>query len=125
MLIKLLYLDSGEEMKIYGIKTCDSVKKAFKYFKEKNIEYEFIDLKKTPVDCNKIEEWLKKTKIDILFNKRGRKYRDLKLKDLNLTSEEKVKWLCKEYLLIKRPVVELDNGDLIVAFNKDLYNEIF
>jgi Spx/MgsR family transcriptional regulator len=111
-------------MKIYGIKTCDSVKKAFKYFKEKNIEYEFIDFKKTPADCNKIEEWLKKSEMEILFNKKGKKYRDLKLKDLNLDEKSKKEWLCKEYLLVKRPVIEY--GDkLIIGFNEDKYNEIW
>ncbi len=111
-------------MKIYGIKTCSSVKKAFKYFKEKNIEYEFIDLKKDAPDCDKIEEWLKNTQIELLFNKRSRKYRDLKLKELNLDENGMKLWLCKEFLLVKRPVIEF-NEELIIGFNKDKYNEIW
>ena len=112
-------------MKVYGIKTCGSVKKALKFFDEKGISYEFIDFKKTPVGCEKIEEWLKKVDINTLFNKRGTKYRQLKLKEMNLDEECMKEWLCKENLLIKRPVIELEGGDVIVGFDEDKYKEIF
>jgi len=112
-------------MKVYGIKTCGSVKKALKFLNEKGIEYEFIDFKKTPVGCDKIEEWIKKVGIDVLFNNRGTKYRQLKLKELNLDELGKKEWLCKENLLIKRPVIELDNGEVVVGFDEDKYKEIF
>ena len=112
-------------MKVYGIKNCGSVKKALKFFKDNGIEYEFIDFKKVPVGCKKIDEWLEKVDMDILFNNRGTKYRTLKLKELNLDNAGKREWLCKENLLIKRPVVELDNGDVIVAFDEDKYKELF
>jgi Spx/MgsR family transcriptional regulator len=111
-------------MKVYGIKTCGSVKKALKFFKDSNIEFEFIDLKKTPVDCDKIDEWLKQVSIDILFNNRGTKYRTLKLKELNLDDEGKKEWLCKENLLIKRPVIEYNNK-VIVAFDEEKYQKEF
>ncbi len=112
-------------MKVYGIKTCGSVRKALKFFNEKNISYEFVDFKKEPVGCEKIEEWLEKVDIETLFNKKGTKYRQLKLKELNLSDEEKKKWLCKENLLIKRPVIELDNGDVIVGFDEEKYQKIW
>jgi len=112
-------------MKVYGIKTCGSVKKALKFFKEKNIEYEFVDFKKTPVECEKIDKWLNKVDMNMLFNKRGTKYRQLKLKELNLDENGMKEWLCKENLLIKRPVIELNNGNVIVGFDEEKYEEIF
>ena len=112
-------------MKIYGIKTCGSVKKALKFFKDNGIEYEFVDFKKTPVGCEKIEEWTDKVGINTLFNNRGTKYRQLKLKELNLDDEGKKEWLCRENILIKRPVIELDNSDVIVGFDEEKYKEIF
>jgi len=111
-------------MKVYGIKTCGSVKKALKFLNEKGIEYEFVDLKKTPVGCDKIDEWLNKVDINTLFNKKGTKYRQLKLKELNLDEKEIKEWLCKENLLIKRPVIELDDK-VIVGFDEEKYKEIF
>ncbi len=111
-------------MRVYGIKTCGSVKKAIKFFKNRGIEFEFIDLKKEPVGCEKIEEWIKKVGVDTLLNKKGTKYRTLKLKELNLDDEAKKEWLCKENLLIKRPVIELDEK-VIVGFDEEKYKEIF
>ncbi len=110
-------------MKIYGIKTCDTVRKALKYLNERGIEYEFIDIKKSPVDCDTIDRWLSSgADINILFNKRGTKYRLLKLKELNLDEDGMREWLCKENLLIKRPVLETDDGRVIVGFKEDIYS---
>lgn len=111
-------------IKMYGIPTCGSVKKSKKFFNENNIEVEFIDFKKTPVECDKIDEWLKQVDINILFNSRGTKYRTLKLKELNLDENGKREWLCKENLLIKRPVIEFDSK-VIVAFDEEKYKELF
>ena len=111
-------------MRVYGIKTCGSVKKAFKFFKDNNIEYEFHDLKKEPVGCEKIDEWIEKAGIDVLFNNKGTKYRTLKLKELNLDEKGKREWLCKENLLIKRPVIEKE-GQVIVGFDEEKYKELF
>lgn len=111
-------------MKLYGIKTCGSVRKAIKFFKENSIEFELIDFKKTTVQEDEINYWLKKVSIDVLFNSKGTKYRTLKLKDLNLDDEAKKEWLIKENMLIKRPVIEYNN-EVIVAFDEDTYKAIF
>ncbi len=100
-------------MKLYGIKTCDSVRKARKFMKENGIDYKFIDFKDTPVGEETINRWLKKVSIDKLFNKRGITYRTLKLKELNLDEKGKKEWLIKENMLIKRPVIEY--GDQIIV----------
>jgi len=110
-------------IKLYGIKNCDSVKKAIKYFKKNDLEYEFIDFKITVLETKIIEKWLEKISLDVLFNKRSRTYRDLKLKELDLDDEKKIDWLIKEPLLIKRPVIELDDGFIIVGYNELDYNK--
>src|SRR5210317_1167666 len=107
-------------LKIYGIKNCDSVRKAIKYLKSHEIEYEFIDFRETPIDKKTIASWLKHTDIKTLFNTRGATYRTLKLKELNLSDEDKQEWLAKENMLIKRPVIELDNK-VIVGYNESQY----
>ena len=111
-------------MIIYGIKNCDSVKKALKYMKEHEIEYEFVDFKVTPVNEKKIASWLKHQSIDKLFNSRSTTYRNFKLKELDLDEAGKVEWMAKENLLIKRPVIEF-NDKVVVGFNQDEYNDIF
>lgn len=109
-------------VKVYGIKTCDSVRKAIKYLKAHAIAYEFIDFKQTPVDASTIASWLEKSDIKTLFNTRGTTYRTLKLKALNLTDEQKQEWLAKENMLIKRPVIT-SNNDVLVGYNETLYKE--
>lgn len=111
-------------IKIYGITTCGSVKKAFKFFKDNNMDYKFVDFKKTPVDVKKISEWLKKISLDVLLNTKGTKYKTLKLKELDLTDNQKIEWLEKENLLIKRPVVEYKNR-VIVGFDEESYKKEF
>jgi len=111
-------------MIIYGIKNCDSVKKALRYMKEHEIEYEFVDFNVTPVNEEKIASWLKHQDIDKLFNSRSTTYRNFKLKELNLDETGKIEWMAKENLLIKRPIIDFDDK-VVVGFNQDEYDKIF
>jgi len=107
-------------LKIYGIKNCDSVRKAIKYFKSYEIPYEFIDFRETPVGEAEVSEWLKSTDIKTLFNTRGTTYRTLKLKELDLNDDDKRTWLSKENMLIKRPVITF-NDMIIIGYNESEY----
>ncbi|MEA2072270.1 MAG: Spx/MgsR family RNA polymerase-binding regulatory protein [Campylobacterota bacterium] len=111
-------------IKVYGIKNCDSVKKALKFFKQHDLAYELHDYKSEELPCQKISSWLKSTDMKTLFNARSTTYRNLKLKELNLDEEGQKEWLCKENLLIKRPVVEYGDA-LLVGFNEELYQRSF
>jgi len=110
--------------KVYGIKTWNSVRKALRFFKDNNIEVEFFDTKKEIPTSTSIEFWIEKAGIDLVFNSRGTKYRSLKLKELNLDEQGKFEWLCKEPMLLKRPIVEMSN-DVVVGFNEEEYKEKF
>lgn len=109
-------------IKVYGIKNCDSVKKAISFFKKHNLDYSLQDFKVDPVSCDKISSWLEQTDMKTLFNARSTTYRELKLKELNLDDEAKKEWLCKKNMLIKRPVVEFEKK-VIVGFKEDIYTE--
>jgi len=109
-------------MTLYGIKTCDSVKKALKYLKNSNIEYTFSDLRQSPPECSQIKSWLEQVELNKLFNSRGTTYRKLELKKMNLTDEQKVEWLCKDSMLIKRPVLEF-NGKTLCGFDEQTWDE--
>lgn len=111
-------------IKIYGIPTCDSVRKAKKFFKENETEVEFIDFRKNPLECEKVSKWVETVGVDILFNNRGTTYRTLKLKDLNLDDDGKKKWLCDENMLLKRPIIESEE-EVIVGFDEDKYKQLF
>lgn len=112
-------------MTIYGIKTCSTVGKARKFMKDNDIAFDFVDYKVASVDEAKIREWLEQIDIKVLFNSRGTKYRDLKLKELNLDDEGKIAWMAKENYLIKRPVIEYGDGKVLVAYDEENYKERF
>jgi Spx/MgsR family transcriptional regulator len=110
--------------KVYGIKTWDSVRKALRFFKDNEIEVEFLDFKKELPTPDLIDSWVEKSDINLLFNARGTKYRTLKLKELNLDDNGKIEWLKKEPMLLKRPLVEY-NGKVMLAFKEEIYKETF
>ncbi len=105
---------------IYGIKNCDSTKKALSFLKKNSLEFTFHDYKEEQVGCDKIESWLQKTTLKQLFNKRSTTYKTLNLKELNLDENAQKEWLCKENILIKRPVLEYKNK-LLVGFKQEEY----
>ena len=111
-------------IQIYGIKNCDNVKKAIRFFKQNELEYTLNDLKINTISCEKVSSWLKKSDIKTVFNARSTTYRNLKLKEKNLSPEEQKEWLCKENLLIKRPIIEFQDR-LVVGYNEDNYKDIF
>ncbi|NCO00320.1 MAG: Spx/MgsR family RNA polymerase-binding regulatory protein [Epsilonproteobacteria bacterium] len=110
--------------KVYGIKNCDSVKKALKFFKEHNLAYTLQDFKEEKVSEEKISFWLTQVDMKSLFNAKSTTYRTLKLKELNLNEEGQKEWLAKNNLLIKRPVVEF-NKKVVVGYNEDIYKGVF
>jgi len=111
-------------VKVYGIKNCDSVKKALKFFKENNIPFQLHDFKTDILECSKIDSWLLHVDMKTLFNTRGTTYRTLKLKELDLDDDGKKEWLCKENMLIKRPVIEYDDK-VMVGYNQNEYQGAF
>ena len=111
-------------IEIYGIKNCDSVKKTLNFFKKYNLPYHLNDFKEKKVECHQIYKWLEDNELKKLFNSRSTSYRNLKLKEMILSDDDKIQWLCKENLLIKRPVVQYNNKTLI-AFNEEEYKKNF
>lgn len=119
-----LKLSSNPVVVVYGIKNCDSVKKAIKFLNERSIPYDFVDFKTSPVGIDKINEWLSHVEMSVLFNTKGTTYRTLDLKSLDLTPNDKAQWMSKENLLIKRPVIQY-SSNVIVGFDLSKYEGIF
>lgn len=111
-------------LQIYGIKNCDTVKKALRFLDRKQCEYEFHDFKKEPPTKKQIDTWLKKIDWKILLNMRGMTWRKLDeaTKDaINKTNA--IKLMLEKPSIIKRPIVE--NGNVIlVGFDEQEYNQL-
>ena len=112
-------------IQVYGIKNCDSVRKAIKFLKTNALDFTFRDFRESPVDIAEIRRWIDAgATIQQLFNTRGTTYRTLKLKEKNLDDHDKLEWMAKENMLIKRPVITTANS-VSAGYNEILYRKIF
>jgi arsenate reductase len=112
-------------LKIYGIKNCDTMKKAFAWLAQNSVAYEFFDYKKTAVQANLatqyLPDWNRRVGWETLLNTRGLTWKKLSDAQRADIDEAKALTLMAEYpSLIKRPVA--DNGRLLlVGFEADRY----
>lgn len=111
---------------IYGIKNCNTVKKALDWLKENYIDYTFHDFKKEGISAEKLQEWSSKVGYEKLLNKQGLIWKQLDLdKKATITSEkEALQLLHDKNSMIKRPVLEFE-GKLILGFQEDIYQMLF
>jgi arsenate reductase len=106
----------GLKPTIYGIKNCDTMKKAFAWLEARGIAYEFHDYKKVGVPPGKLKEWARRTGWEKLANTRGPTWRKIpEFERMNLTEARALALLEKNTSAIKRPVVER-GSDLLVGF---------
>jgi arsenate reductase len=113
-------------MKVYGIKNCNTVKKALDWLTENKIAYEFHDFKKLGVSESKLGEWADKLGWEPLVNKRGTTWKQLepeRQKAVN-SKQEAFKLMQEKTSVIKRPVIETDNG-VLLGFDEAEYKKLF
>lgn len=109
-------------MIVYGIKNCNTVKKALHWLEEYNIDHQFHDYKKLGITAEKIAEWQNKASWELLINKRGTTWKKLppEVKEQVDNAEAAKEVLLANTSLIKRPIIEFEN-QLIVGFNEEEY----
>jgi arsenate reductase (glutaredoxin) len=107
---------------IYGIKNCDTMKKARAWLDERGVDYDFHDYKTAGIDGVHLERWCRQTGWETLLNRAGTTFRKLSDAEKSALNERKATALMiAQPSLIKRPVLEL--GDrLIVGFRLDVYS---
>ncbi|MFG1211885.1 ArsC family reductase [Xanthobacter flavus] len=108
-------------MTIYGIKACDTMKKARGWLDDKGVAYAFHDYKSAGIDAKTLEGWAKKVGWEKLLNRAGTTFR--KLPDADKTDIDEAKALALMLAhpsMIKRPVLE-HGRDLIVGFKPEDY----
>lgn len=109
--------------KVFGIKNCDTMKKAMTWLSDNGVAYEFIDYKKAGVAEAHLPDWSRRAAWETLLNKRGLMWKKLSEAERADVDEAKALVLMAQYpALIKRPV--LDTGSrLIVGFTPENYAE--
>ncbi len=109
--------------RIYGIKNCDTMKKAFAWLDSHGIAYEFIDYKKAGIAEEHLPDWSRRAGWETLLNTRGLMWKKLSDEERTGVDETKALALLAKYpSMIKRPV--LDTGKaLLVGFDAGRYAE--
>lgn len=113
-------------MKVYGIKNCNTVKKALDWLQSKHIAYEFHDFKKLGVAPEKLAEWDTRVGYEQFLNKQGLTWKQLSPaeKDNTKTSADALNLLRQKTSMIKRPVIESD-GFLYFGYDEQVYGKHF
>ncbi|MGI9285062.1 MAG: ArsC family reductase [Pseudomonadales bacterium] len=112
-------------MTLYGIKNCDSVKKAKRWLDRHSVDYRFHDFRVDGLQQQLLNDWFKRAEYTVLLNTRSRTWKELSTDERDKMQQEKALQLMLEYpTLIKRPV--MDTGKvLLVGFSDECYNNLF
>ena len=107
---------------------CSTCQKAKRYLEDKNFNFEVRNIVIDKLNINELDRLIKKSEKDInkFFNTSGLKYRELKLKDKiqTMSYEEKIQILSTDGMLVKRPLLELDDTVLIGFKEKEWNNSL-
>ena len=109
---------------MYGIKNCDTVKKAKNFLTKQKIDFQFHDFKQTAPSKQQLQQWLQQLDWQTLLNKRGLTWRRLPdSKKNNLNKTNAIKLMLENPSIIKRPVLEVKQ-QIIVGFDETLYRKL-
>jgi arsenate reductase (glutaredoxin) len=106
---------------IYGIKNCDTMKKARDWLDAHKVAYAFHNYKTAGIDQRTVEGWMKKAGWEALLNRAGTTFKKLPDdKKINLDEGKAIALMLEQPSMIKRPVLAL-GGELLVGFHPDRY----
>ncbi|MBB5051407.1 Spx/MgsR family transcriptional regulator [Afipia massiliensis] len=106
---------------IYGIKNCDTMKKARAWLDKHGVEYNFHDYKTAGIDKDRLARWSKVAGWEVLLNRAGTTFRKLPDADkASLTEKKAMALMLAQPSMIKRPVLEI-GGKLLVGFKPESY----
>jgi len=109
---------------VYGIKNCDTMKKARAWLDKHGVDYDFHDYKTAGIERERLERWEKKVGWEALLNRSGMTFRKLSDKDKQgLDADKAIKLMLAQPSMIKRPVLDLGRDRLLVGFKPEDYQQ--
>ncbi len=111
--------------KIYGIKSCDTMKKTFAWFDGAGVAYDFHDYKKSGIDPATLTRWCAQLGWEALVNKRGTTWRKLTPEQQAVAdTAAAIALMQAQPSLIRRPVVEFAGGELVVGLDPAAFKRL-
>ncbi|MEZ5609563.1 MAG: ArsC family reductase [Rhodocyclaceae bacterium] len=109
-------------IRIYGIRNCDTMKKALTWLDSQAIAYTFHDYKREGIDSTTLADWVARVGREPLVNTRGTTWRKLPDEARRIDADaDAIALMQANTSLIKRPVLDTGDGRLLVGFNADTY----
>jgi arsenate reductase len=106
---------------IYGIKNCDTMKKARNWLSEHGVEHSFHDYKASGIDRASLECWVAELGWEVVLNRAGTTFRALPDSEKNgLDAQKAIALMLAQPSIIKRPVLDLGTRR-IVGFKPEIY----
>lgn len=116
-------------VKLYTLKTCDSCRKAKAWLKSREIVFEEIAIREHPPSAMELKSALEQGHVALadLFNRSGKDYRDLGMKDKlpTMADEEALSLLATNGNLIKRPFLVTENQACVIGFKPNEWEQLF
>jgi arsenate reductase len=110
---------------IYGIRNCDTMRKARAWLDEHGVDFQFHDYKVSGVDRKLLETWCGELGWEALLNRKGSTFRKLADADKQgLVESKAIRLMMAQPSLIKRPVMDAD-GRLLAGFDSEQYSKVF
>lgn len=108
---------------VFGIKNCDTMKKAFAWLDEHHITYSFHDYKKSGIAGDKLANWVSRAGgWEHVANKSGLTFRGLpETTKAGLNDERAIALMMEKPSMIRRPIIEADGGKLIIGFSDESF----
>lgn len=111
--------------RIYGIKNCDTIKKARKYLEQQQLPHQYIDYRQDGINAGLLAEFMQQLSWQELLNTKGTTYRALPDADKqDMTADKAVQLMLAQPAMIKRPVLE-HNGKFYLGFSEQQYQTLF
>lgn len=112
-------------LKMYGIKNCDTIKKARKFLQEQQTDVQFHDYRADGLDAGLLQSFIATLGYEALLNTRGTTWRKLDESTRQaVTDAQSAAALMLEHpSLIKRPLLSASNGSMLLGFSADSYTQ--
>jgi arsenate reductase len=106
---------------LYGIKACDTMKKARTWLDSHGVRYEFHDYKASGIDAASLARWSKQVGWETLLNRNGTTFRKLpEAQKTDLNERKALELMRAQPSMIKRPVLET-GARILVGFKPETY----
>ncbi len=110
---------------LYGIKTCDTIRKARRWLTDQSIEFTFHDFRSAGLDKSQLSQWADELGWELLLNKRSTTWKNLApdIKE-SMGRHSALDIMLEQPTIIKRPILDLGNKR-VVGFSEQNYRAVF